>query len=232
MDPRLGRIERFDERSRGWSVSPMLLGPLKSRTWPLDIRLNQELTSKCVGYSRAHDLRAQPSVVKNITEQVAADLYEWARRFDRWEGEDYDGSSVLGGVLAARHLGFVGEFRWAFSLNDLLGAVSLLGGAVIGSVWTEDMFTPDKHGFIQPTGAEAGGHAYFLRGVYFPTNGVIRTVGWGRILSNEPVFRITNSWGPEWGRNGEAMIRASDLQKLLKANGEACIVTKAFTRLV
>jgi C1A family cysteine protease len=37
------------------------------------------------------------------------------------------------------------------------------------------------------------------------------------------VFRWRNSWGPDYGTNGNGWIRYEDLRDLLADDGEACI---------
>jgi C1A family cysteine protease len=39
-------------------------------------------------------------------------------------------------------------------------------------------------------------------------------------------FKLHNSWGPNWGVNGECKISFEDMDKLLKQHGEAVIPTK------
>ena len=33
----------------------------------------------------------------------------------------------------------------------------------------------------------------------------------------------TNSWGPNWGHDGDCWLRASDLERLLATGGDACV---------
>jgi hypothetical protein len=86
-------------------------------------------------------------------------------------------------------------------------AVLEIGPVVVGTVWTEDMFYPDRDGVIRPTGDSIGGHAYLLNG-YDTQSGL---------------FRIKNSWGHSWGIDGHAFLHINDLALLLDADGEACL---------
>jgi hypothetical protein len=76
----------------------------------------------------------------------------------------------------------------------------------MGTTWTEDMFNPDKDGFITATGYPIGGHCRLLR---YRVNG--------------GYYRARNSWGEDWGYNGDFFISRTDLDKLLKDYGEACL---------
>lgn len=239
-DARLDRVPQFDERSRQFAVSddPRFSTALVSKTWPLSVRLNQQREGACPGFSRAHDLAAYPAPAKNITDDFARQLYYEARRNDEWPGEDYEGSSVLGAVKAAVKLGFVGEYRWQFSIDDVLGALCHIGPVVFGTTWLDGMFEPAPNGLLAVSGPAAGGHAYAGRSVLLPKyNRVVLVRRWPgqperrvRIPTTEPLIGIPNSWGVEWGVYGEAFMKASDMESLLKQDGEGCITTKAFAK--
>ena len=67
------------------------------------------------------------------------------------------------------------------------------------------MSTPDSNGFLNCTGQVVGGHAYLLMG----------------FSNRRQAFRITNSWGRDWGDWGRAWLRYEDAAALLR-QGEAC----------
>jgi hypothetical protein len=217
-DPRLDRIKHFDERSRSFSVADVLPSTrLRSRTWPCAVHLDQGPDGACTGFGWAHELAAQPVVVKNVTNDTGRRLYDLARKFDDWPGEDYEGSSVLGAAKGVQSLGFLGEYRWAFGIDDVLATLAHVGPVVLGTNWLTGMFDPDAGGLLDVSGAVAGGHCYLARGLRLSGMYI------GRLDTKEPVVRIRNSWGPGWGVDGDAFIRASDLERLLKDQGEACV---------
>jgi hypothetical protein len=238
-DPRLDRLPQFDERSRGWPVREVdrfSLAPV-SRTWQLPIRLDQGREGACVGFSRSHDLAALPAAARGITNQTAQHLYEVARTLDEWPGEDYDGTSVLAGVKAARQEGYIGEFRWAFSIDDVLGAISSVGSVAFGLWWMDSMFDTQPDGTLDTSGSKAGGHAIIGRSVLYPRSGWVRATRTFhgvkapvKIKTGEPVVGLANSWAEGWGILGEGFIHASRLEALLKDDGEACVSTVAFAK--
>jgi len=234
-DPRLDRLVQFDERSRDYPITadPRFSTVLKSRTWGLKLRLDQGREGACTGFARAHDLAAHPSPARGISNAVAQDLYYRARRLDEWPGENYEGSSVLGAILAAREVGYVGEFRWGFGIDQTLGALSNVAGVVFGTPWLDSMYEPGPDGILDLSGTEIGGHSYFGRGICVPVNGYIRP--WANrkaIKTSVPMIRVTNSWDRDWGIDGEALIPADGMEdKLLsRRRGEACITTRAFAK--
>jgi hypothetical protein len=240
LDPRLGRIHRDDRRNAQYpirSVLPAEAG-LQDQTWKL-VRsgfLDQGQTPECTGYSAAHDLAAEPGQLTKITSAVAHDIYIGARRDDEWEGEDYEGSSVLGASRALAKLGYQGEYRWAGEggtdmADDLALALSHLGGVVIGSDWLGDMFHPGRGGLLTVSGSVAGGHAYFSRWIAVSKRAQrLRGVE----PRDEPLVGGPNSWGVGWGNRGEWAMWLSDLRRLLagaQSPGEARVSSKPFRRV-
>lgn len=204
------RLPEFDPKSRLFPIRSLVAGnPIRGYTWRCDANLNQGREGACVGFSWAHELAARPVPVRGLTNDKARSIYFEAQRVDEWEGETYEGTSVLAGAKVLQRQGLIGEYRWAFGLTDLLLALGYKGPAVLGLNWHEGMFEPDNNGFIHPTGQVLGGHAIMA-------NAVSKT---GRYV------RLHNSWGPDWGQNGSAKISWDDLDILLREQGEACIPT-------
>lgn len=216
-DPRLTRLQHFDERSREYPVRELLpAGQVgRSYTWRCDAHLDQGREGACVGFSLAHELVGRPACVTGIDGQFARERIYWeAQRIDPWPGgaypgaeQSYEGTSVLAGVKVCQRLGYIREYRWAFSIRDLAGAVGHIGPAVLGIPWYEGMYGPLPCGHLHPTGALVGGHAILCKGV----NVRRRT------------FTLHNSWGSSWGDHGSALISWDELDRLLHEGGEACI---------
>lgn len=207
-DPRLDRIAHFDERSLDYPVRALVAERApRSYTWSCPLYLNQGSEGACVGFSIAHEIAARP-VEATATNRLATDIYHRARELDDWPGEDYEGTSVLAGMKAAREMGYFSEYRWALSLDDLILAVGYKGPAVLGLNWYEGMLETDDQGYVHPDGDIAGGHAILCRGV-----GV-----------RQRYFYLHNSWGRSWGAiGGHCKISFEDLERLLGEQGEACI---------
>jgi hypothetical protein len=216
-DRRLDRRPQWDDRNIQYPIRTILraedLTLPRSYTWPLDVVLDQGQEGACVGFSISHELRAKPKVVEGVSNATAFALYALAKTLDPWPGEDYEGTSVLAGVKAAKQAGYYSEYRWATNVDDLAAAVSRKGPAVLGIDWYDGMYDPtwrsgDLGGWwIKREGEVVGGHAILARG-YSVTR---------------QAFRLHNSWGPGWGYNGMAWISRDDVKYLLADGGEAVI---------
>jgi hypothetical protein len=204
-----GRRIQFDERSRQYPIRALIpeTAQPRSYTWSCGPRLDQKDTPRCVGYSWAHELAARPVVIPGITNATGDEMYALAQDNDEWPGNDYDGSSVMGGAKGAVIKGYITQFRWAFGENDLAMAVGYKGPAVLGINWHKGMMYPDKYGIIKPTGQILGGHAILCNGYNVKTG----------------LYRLHNSWGSGWGINGECFLSSAGMAFLLAAQGEACI---------
>jgi hypothetical protein len=205
------RIEQFDERSKAYPIRAAFNYDYpRSYTWRCPVWLDQGREGACTGFAVTHEAAARPAVIEGLTNQDAQQVYYRARELDRWPGTDYEGSSVLAAMKAGKERGWYAEYRWAFSTMDLAIAVSRHGPAVIGVAWYTNMFQPDYNDFIHASGQMIGGHAILCHGFNVKGN----------------YFKLHNSWGPNWGVNGECKISFEDMDKLLKQHGEAVIPTK------
>lgn len=210
--PGLGRLWEEDWNDLRFLASAVLpvSTDVESRYWDDDFWWgDQGETNQCVGYSHTHWLEDGPVLHERATPPVVNPslVYHEAQKIDEWPGEDYEGTSVRAGAKVLRNLGFISEFRWAMTAQEIAVAVLTIGPVVFGSAWTYGMFTPDVDGRIRPTGGVAGGHAYLLNGYDSRTG----------------LFRIKNSWGRSWGINGHAYIHIDDVERLLQDDGEACL---------
>lgn len=174
--------------------------------------LDQGREGACTGFGSEHALALSPRSKPTSNEQAQA-VYHRARQLDEWPGEDYEGSSVNGAMLAEREMGRVRGWLWARTTQDIAHALSYHGAGVMGSYWWEGMWNVDMNGYVSPSGTRVGGHAYAIGG--FET------------INGERRFRIDNSWGLGWGVQGSAWIREEHLQILLADEGEFAVPQKA-----
>lgn len=203
-----GRIVKFDERSRKFAARTLTPNkPARSYTWTCPIQLDQKSEGACTGFSVAHEAAARPVQIKDVTEDIAFQIYRRAKQLDSWEGENYEGSSVIAAVKAGQERGWYNSYYWTFSEPELAVAVSRLGPVILGIDWLEGMEVPDSKGVIRAIGGLLGGHAILCIGYNIKTR----------------MYKLHNSWGVSWGINGECYISAEDMSILLARQGEACV---------
>ena len=218
QDQRLDRLEEFDNKSRKYPIRALHAGKReRSYTWRCNLYLDQGNLGSCVGNGITHELAARPAEVKGLTEQFAVKKIYWpAQREDNFPGgaypgasPRYEGTSVLAGIRVAQALGYFDEYRWAFSLEDLIMGVGHNGPAVCGFRWREGMMKTDSNGFVHATGEEVGGHCVLVRAVNI----------------KKQYFTIRNSWGTQWGWGGDwggdCKISFSDMELLLNSRADA-----------
>jgi len=214
----MDRIQQFDERSRGYGVSALALPmTLRGVAWRCTPRLDQGSEGACVSFAWSHELAAVPVDVSGIDDAFAFAHYPLMQRADEWPGEepDYSGTSVLAGAKVMQREGYISGYHWAFSIDETLQAISRAGPVVFGVPWKDSMYEPRPDGLLDCSGKVIGGHAILARGLRLHS----RLAG-----VNEPVVRLRNSWGADWGTNrGDCFIRVSDLANLLKNGGDCCV---------
>lgn len=205
----LGRLVQKDERNRNYAL-PKLAPTRRSRFWHAGQVLDQGDTPQCVGYAGWGWLAAGPTT--NRPSFTPTDLYRWAQELDEWPGTNYDGTSTLGLMKALKQKGYVGEYRWAFDAATVVAWVLEQSPIVVGTSWFMDMFTPDRMGFLEPTGEDVGGHEWLIIGADLdercPDGG-------------QGAVRMVNSWGRGWADHGRAWVSIKDLDFLIKHDGEA-----------
>lgn len=205
----LDRRISYDERSRNFPIRALVEEkPLRSYTWSCPTRLDQGREGACVGFAWAQELASRPKRHALVQDQNGRDIYHSAQLMDEWgDTPPEEGTSVLAGAKSSQGFGYLGEYRWCFSLRDLQLAIGYTGPVVLGVWWWSGMFQPDSEGFITPTGSRVGGHAILCNG----------------FSVSKDRFLLTNSWGNDWGVGGTCYVRSQDMETLLHDGGEGCV---------
>lgn len=209
IERKFDRLVSFDARSRNFPIRALLPSAVKPRsfTWSCNVWLDQGSQGACTGFAVAQEAAARPVVIRDVTNELAKEIYNRAKELDEWPGTDYEGSSVLAAIKAGKEHGWYTEYRWAFDESDLAAAIGYKGPAVLGVNWYEGMLDVDASGFVHVTGNILGGHAILCNG----------------FSVKKQAYRVHNSWGQGWGVNGDAFISTADMRRLLAERGEACI---------
>lgn len=216
---------QFDERSREYGISAVSRpAPRRDKQWKIGPILDQGREGACVGFGWTAEALATPTPVDlsrtpwgvpRDPTKLALEVYKQAQLIDEFPGEEY-GTSVLAGAKIMKKMGFLKEYRWAFSVDDVITGLINRGPVVLGIEWRSGMYAP-KDGVLKLSGDVVGGHCITAVG--------FRSVKSSAIPGQESVV-LQNSWGLDWGVNGLAQISVSDLTALLAAQGEACVPYK------
>lgn len=216
----------FDERSKDFPIRAAIKErpKRKNKQWRSGEILDQGREGACVGFGWTAEALATPVAV-DLTKikadvprtgnEFASNLYHVAKTLDDMAGEDYEGTSVLAGAKAMEQFGLIKEYRWAFGIEDVIDAILTKGPVVLGIYWYEGMYEAPE-GILSVSGKIVGGHC--ITAVGFKTA--------ASSVTGEDTIILQNSWGTDWGINGLAEIRVSELDKLLKNSGEACVPSR------
>lgn len=218
----MGRLPAPDERDQAFPLKAILGRKPKRRTKPWDRPrvLDQGGSGTCVGHAWRLWLEMAPHLhppdygIDAYTIYRRAVLLDEFRRNDR-EAEIADpdqlqhGTSVRAGAKAMLDAGYIGEYRWAYDAATVADFVTRTDGSpvVMGTNWYGGMTEPDpRDGRVTLRGGNQGGHAWLIR--WFDRDAM--------------TFTGVSSWGPDWGIDGQFVIRYEDLERLIAENGEAC----------
>lgn len=208
MNRTFDRLESLGVPTESWHIRTLGLSEVpKSYTWSVGEHLDQGQDGACVGFGFTHLEIARPKPHNGLTYDDAMALYHRAQQLDEYPGENYSGTSVNAGGLASRERGWLMQFRWATSVDDIVSAIGHHGPVVMGTNWYANMMDIDSKGFIHPTGTLEGGHCYLLKGVSV----------------QKRRFTLHQSWGTSWGLKGDCYISWDDLGILLSNGGEAVV---------
>lgn len=171
--------------------------------------LNQKATNHCVGFSGAGFGIVLP-VQDLFTDEDGHRFYYLCKIVDG-EPENEDGSYIRSIAKILKQEGRIDAYAFASNIQEITWWIINNGSVVVGTLWTDGMSTPDENNIIHPTGSVVGGHAYLLRGIRFMVLDGVK----------KAYFIIRNSWGKEWGVNGDALISIDDFERIFISGGEA-----------
>ena len=195
------------------------------KQWQVPI-LNQGQEGACTGFGLAtvvHYLLRRRQVIPDLTEISPRMLYEMAKRYDEWAGEDYDGSSARGAMKGWHKHGVCTGELWTYSPTNvdrqLTGTRSR--DAVkrpLGSYFRvnhQDLVA--MHAAIAEVGilyatatVHAGWNRITTEGSIPFTDEILGGHAFAIVAYDDRGFWIQNSWGNEWGLNGFACISYDD----------------------
>ena len=191
--------------------------------------LDQGQEGACTGFGLAtvvnYLLRAFLKPQYRVSDKVSPRmLYEMARRYDEWPGEDYEGSSARGAMKGWHKHGVCRAATWPYlvSGNDVgeltaersIDAMQRPLGAYL-RVNHRDLVA--MHSAIAEVGilyatsqVHAGWDDVGADGLIAPNERLLGGHAFAIVAYDRQGFWIQNSWGADWGRGGFARITYDD----------------------
>lgn len=192
----------------------------KRRLWsPTKRALDQRNTGYCFGFSWGSFLtsttKGDVDVSKDQGFKFGSALYHETIRRLNGGMPTHSGITTIGDW--AKEHGYINEYRWPNDILELRDAVISVGPAVIAIPWSGPLMELGSDARLALHGhpstiPQMGGHAVCIRG-YDPKKTLKRVAGIRAYTG--PAFMLRNSWGPNWGRNGDCWISMPDLDYLL-----------------
>ncbi|GAB4140017.1 MAG: C1 family peptidase [Planctomycetaceae bacterium] len=217
-----------DFRDRMYEPPLIQLEPEIAQLTNLKI-LDQKSEGACTGFGLA-------AVINKLNHERGMDvhvsprmLYEMAKKFDRWPGEDYAGSSCRGAIKGWYNMGVCLEKTWPYKVNskDVHLTVERAKEArfyTIGAYYRLRKNIVDMHAAMNEVGAiyasadvhDGWMNASKTNGIIKPSKNIQGGHAFAIIGYDAKGFWIQNSWGPKWGRNGLAHWSYEDWQENVK----------------
>lgn len=190
--------------------------------------LDQGDEGACTGFGLAavinrlrHDRRGLSEPLELKHGVSARMLYELARRYDEWPGEDYDGSSIRGAIRGIYHNGVCDWLDWPYRSGKRREILTVdraraARSTTLGAYYRIRPVLNEYHAALMDTGVIVCS-ARVHRGWQNPAGGEIKIdrqpIGghaFAVVGYNQQGFWVQNSWGPQWGRGGVALWRYED----------------------
>lgn len=180
--------------------------------------LDQGTEGACTGFGLAtvaNFLLRRRKVIPDPKPVSPRMLYEMARRYDEWPGEDYSGSSARGAMKAWHKHGICSEKHWPYTDRDRrldlfpkrwsdavrrpLGAYYRVNHKDIIAMHT----ALAEVGVLYATSSvHAGWPAVGRDGIISHSDDSLGVHAFAIVAYDEQGFWIQNSWGPTWGLHG------------------------------
>jgi hypothetical protein len=170
---------------------------------------DQLRTSRCTCFALLHAMADGPVTHRGANPLADPDeLYGAIQARDRAAGRFYDdGATSLAMAQEAQARGWIGEYRWGYSLAAFVAAIRV-GPVLLGIDWYSGMDDPDeKEAIIHATGRIRGGHEIVCNGADIASG----------------MARLKNSWGRSYGRRGHAYLPFADLERLIADGGDVLL---------
>lgn len=203
---------------------PSLIELLPEITPPPELSiLNQGTEGACTGFGLAAVINKLNQDRGSKVRVSSRMLYEMAKKFDQWPGEQYSGSSCRGAIKGWYSMGVCSEGLWKYRprSRDLHLTVKRAKDArsnTLGAYYRIRKNIVDMHAALNEVGAvycSANVHKGWSKAA--TRSGVIKqhkdSIGghaFAIVGYTSDGFLVQNSWGKSWGDNGIALWKYED----------------------
>lgn len=188
------------------------------KVWSTGPILDQGETPECTEFSWHAHINAEPHAHPDLwTDFWPSDgsFYADEKKTDGIPTED--GSTTQAGAQILKDHGIIEQPVWGFDEWTARRYVLTTGPLILGCNWYNDMFSPDSQNIVHINNSDIeGGHQILIIG--------FSLTAFGKLPSNNPLYKFQNSWGTQWGETGYGYISQGDLARLIAENGQLCDV--------
>jgi hypothetical protein len=223
------RPDTLDFRDRMYVATlyevPTRIDLKEYRKWKVPV-LDQGSEGACTGFGLAtvaNYLLRRRKIVPDPTPVSPRMLYEMAKRYDEWPGQDYEGSSARGGMKGWHKHGLCAEECWPYNgaKNDRRLTEERTSDALkrpLGAYFRvnhKDLVAMHaamaEVGVLYATASVHQGWERLSDGGMIPlTDKMLGGHAFAIVAYDQSGFWIQNSWGEDWGVNGFAQITYDD----------------------
>ena len=211
---------------RDHQYRPALLQLKRHISPPADLEiLNQGKEGACTGFGLAAVINKLNYDRDSPVQVSARMLYEMAKKFDRWPGENYSGSSCRGAIKGWYNMGVCSEETWPYKVGNDDTHLNLKRAKearenTIGAYYRIRRSIVDMHAAMNEVGAvyvsakvhKGWGKSAIRNGVIKQQKEMLGGHAFAIVGYDDEGFWVQNSWGPTWGRDGLALWTYEDWQ--------------------
>lgn len=104
----------------------------------------------CTAWGSVTWRKTAPIASGAIDPALPATLLDEIKAIDRAEGRVYDaGATSLAAAKAMRARGWISEYRWLYTVDEMIDVVHNLQPVCAGTVWPNDWFTPNAEWIVR-----------------------------------------------------------------------------------
>ena len=179
--------------------------------------LDQGTEGACTGFGLAATINYLNQGKRKSTRVSARMLYEMARKFDEWDGDEYSGSSCRGAMRGWQNMGVCDNDLWPYEDGDEselnLQQSENARQNTPGAYYRLSHRVEDFHAALNEVGilyvsasVHEGWYASNIEDGVIPFhNKIIGGHAFAIVGYNDQGFYVQNSWGKKWGVKGIAL---------------------------